>query len=114
MERNTLQTIIEVEREIQRMLEEERGRAKAWLERTRQQIQDDLNRETDLLQEQSGRSHRTMREEARRRADVIARKAAAETRELEAFSSERIRELVLRHLAHLDPRSAHDRPDGQS
>jgi len=101
----TLREVFEAEQQIKAMLDAESGKANAWRDRCRQDI-DDLHR-SDLaeLEQEQVRQREEAEKTAAQSAAEIVRQARAEAERIERLSEQRLMDVVWRHLVRVLPGS---------
>jgi hypothetical protein len=99
MPENALNSIIVVENEIQAMLESERLRAQAWLERIRQEIETDLQRQLSALTATSAAAEQEARAAAADETAAVVRRAGQSAERLAEIGNGVLEQTVRRHLA---------------
>lgn len=102
-ERNTLQEVFGVEREISGMLAAERKKADEWLERARREIDQWTTSEIAALKTSAARDQEAAREVARERAAATLAQAMSATDRVRGLPDAQLAPLVRRHLAALLP-----------
>lgn len=113
MPENTLKTVIDTETEIQAILDAERLRAQAWLERIRQEVDAELQAQLATLSATAAEAEQGARTAAAEETAVAIRQAELLAQRLAAISDDELERTVRRHLAVIIQGTGHDRPDGQ-
>jgi len=103
MEKDLLGEVIEVEKELQRCLEEERARSKEWLEQARNEFEKEAAQEESLIQRSAERSREQAEQEASRRADKIVKQAERLAGRLGALRNDSVSRIVKDHLRTILP-----------
>ena len=103
MDKDILDAILEVEREIQeRLVAEQRG-AWAMLEELRQELDAEAGREEERLTAARRNAETVARAEAQEQASLIAHRAAAEADRLAGLDDKALELCIMRHLVRLIP-----------
>ena len=111
MERDVVQRVLDVEKEIHQALAEEKRKAEEWVESVRKACEDEISA-IKVRQEKDFRfALENARTEARERAEELTAKATARAHALEHISQDLIRRTVLRHLTSILPGENDDRQD---
>ncbi|OHB24781.1 MAG: hypothetical protein A2X84_02025 [Desulfuromonadaceae bacterium GWC2_58_13] len=106
-----LNTLLEAERAIENQLECERIRARQWLDGKKAEINRRVVLESDHIEANLRHNLAEKKKEAEKSAEAMIDNATTLARRLAAIDSTSLRDLILRHLAPIDPRTRNDRPD---
>jgi hypothetical protein len=111
MQQDLLQTVIEVEKEIQRHIEAEKNKAAAWLD----DIKQSCRREIEETRTQLTESHTTSVDEACREAEAQALQRLAlsecKTKALQNFPEDILEKIIVAELSLLLPDQAKETAD---
>ncbi len=103
MEKDILSQVIEVEKEIQHCLEQEKIAAREWLESVKKECEEDYVREEKNLKESLGRSLANVAEEAGKKAAAVVKQAEASTERLKGLDQAVLSRVVAKRLTKLLP-----------
>jgi vacuolar-type H+-ATPase subunit H len=110
---STLGTLLEAERAIERQLDEERDRARRWLEAKKVEIGRQAAEEEARIETGLRENLAEQKQAAEAEAEAMLAAAGVQAQELSSLDLSSHQALILRHLAYLDPRIRNDRPDVQ-
>lgn len=103
MERDTLEEILAVEKEIRDKLEGERGEASRWLAGIRHEVEQATLAETVRLKETVAREGEAAQQAAQEKANEILRRATSAAQRMEHMRDDDLARRVRRHLACIIP-----------
>ncbi|HXX81802.1 MAG TPA: hypothetical protein VEI46_09645 [Thermodesulfovibrionales bacterium] len=103
MEKDILSKVIEVEKEIQERLREEKNKAHAWLEGVKTEIEKDISLQEEQLRESYTRGREDAKAEAERKAAKIVKDAASLAERYRQISDETLEKIVKRHMVKILP-----------
>ncbi|HXX54147.1 MAG TPA: hypothetical protein VEI28_06210 [Thermodesulfovibrionales bacterium] len=114
MEKDILGKVIEVEKEIQERLSEERKKAHEWLEGVTKKIEKDATIQEQQLRESYTKDREDSRSEAERKASRIVKDAETLARHCRELSDETLERVVQKYVVRilrtrLSPSSATER-----
>lgn len=109
-EDHPLNTLLEAERIIAKQLADERSRADRWLEAQTAEVARRVALEAEAIAAHRREHLAAKKEEAELRAETMVAEASALSRRIASIDLNSLHELILRHLAPLDPRTRDDRP----
>jgi vacuolar-type H+-ATPase subunit E/Vma4 len=98
MDRGILNEVIEAEKEVQRLVEQEQERIRLWLEQVRLETEAAVAREERKGSEERAGALDAARAEAERRARGTRETARAEAARREGLTDKDLSEAVMRHL----------------
>lgn len=103
MENYLLSEVIEVEKEIQKRLDEEKVKAREWLEQTRREFEEEFAQAEKDLAETLQRSLEEAKKDAELKADETVKQATLTAERLAAIKNDILLGIVSRHLNKLLP-----------
>jgi len=103
MGKDILGAIVDVEREIEERLAEERRRAGTMLDGLRQELEGEAGREEERLTAARRNAESAARAEAQERAAIIARSAATRAERLAGLDDGTLEGCIMRHLVRIMP-----------
>lgn len=103
MERDTLEEILAVEREIRATLESERDAAGRWIASARRDVEEHRLAEVARLEESTAQQEAAAQEAARMRAAEIIRQATRAAERIGRMTDEELVRFILPHLARIVP-----------
>ena len=103
MEKDILSKVIEVEKEIQERLREEKEKAHEWLEGVKKEIERDVSLQEEQLRESYTRGREDAKAEAEREAEKIVKDAASLAERYRRIIDETLEEIVKRHVLKILP-----------
>lgn len=103
MEKDILSKVIEVEKEIQERLREEKNKAHEWLEGVRKEIERDVSLQEEQLRDSYIKGKEDAKAEAEREAARIVEDAAALAERYRRISDEALEKIVMRHVLKILP-----------
>ena len=103
MEKDILSKVIEVEKEIQERLREEKNKAHEWLEGVREEIEKGLSLQEEQLRESYTRGKEGAKAEAEREAARIVQDAAILAERYRRISDAALEKIVKRHVVKILP-----------
>ncbi len=114
MEKDVLATILELEKEIEEQLENERNKANQWLDSAKRDIETELAAKVRELDISLHEAVAAARESAEKQADAILTKAVEQTRLLSKISDDTLKRIISDHIGRILPGSDYDSQDLQS
>jgi hypothetical protein len=99
MERDTLEEILAVEKEIRAKLEGERHEASQWLAGVRQEVERDKLAEIVRLEDSVARQDEAAQEAAQEKARQIVQRASSAARRIEQLHDDELARRVRQHVA---------------
>lgn len=109
MGQDTLNEILEVEKQLKSMLDAETEKARGWLEQAKREIEQAKQSEIAELNESIARSKVAAREAAQAEAAEIARRASTLTERIERLDDDRLQKIAWEHILNIVPGIARDR-----
>jgi len=103
MEKDVLSKVIEVEKEIQERLREEKNKAHEWLEGVKKEIERDIYLQEDQLRESYTRGREDAKAEAEKEATRIVQDAATLAERYRRMGDGTLEEIVMRHVVKILP-----------
>lgn len=103
MEKDILSKVIEVEKEIQERLREEKEKAHEWLEGVKTEIERDTSLQEEQLRESYIRGKEDAKAEAEREAERIVKDAATLAERYRQISDETLEKIVEKHVVKILP-----------
>lgn len=103
MEKDILSRVIEVEREIQEKLREEKSKAMAWLEEVKKEAEEEIAREEERLKEYYEKTAADADAYAGKQAAELLRDSALEAERLAGISDETLTGMVLKYIPGILP-----------
>jgi vacuolar-type H+-ATPase subunit H len=103
MEKDILSKVIEVEKEIQERLRDEKKKAHEWLEGVKKEIEKDISLQEEQLRDSYTRGREDAKAEAEREAARIVKDADALAERYRRMNDETLQEIVMRHLVKILP-----------
>jgi F0F1-type ATP synthase membrane subunit b/b' len=108
MEQGTLEEVLEVEKEIEKLLDGETAKAQQWLEQRKKKIEEERQSAITELEASVARSKDSARTSVEARASRIVDQSKAVACRVDAMSDDRLNQFVWRHLAIILPESVRD------
>ena len=103
MDTNVLSEVVAVEREIQRCIEIERVKSREWIEKIKEESQEELLREQEKIHE----TLRNARDEARKKAEseaaVVVKDALAKAEVIQKLKDEDLTRIIEKRLTKILP-----------
>ena len=103
MERDTLEEILAVEKEIREKLEGDRDEASRWLAGIRREVEQDKLAEIVRLKESVAQQEKTAREAAQEKAQQIVQRATSAALRIERLHVDDLARRVRQHVACIVP-----------
>jgi vacuolar-type H+-ATPase subunit H len=103
MEKDILTKVIEVEKEIQEKLREEKSKAHEWLEGVKKEIEKDISLQEEQLRELYTRGREDAKAEAEREAARVVQDAATLAERYRRIGDETLEKIVKRHVVKILP-----------
>jgi vacuolar-type H+-ATPase subunit H len=103
MEKNILSKVIEVEREIQERLREEKSKSLEWVERAKKEAEDELAKEEEGLKEYCRKTVDDTGAAAEKEAAELLRDSALHAEKLAAISDDVLTGIVLKYIQGIVP-----------
>jgi len=103
MEKDILSKVIEVEREIQERLREEKSKSLEWVERAKKEVEEELAREEEGLKEYCRKTVDDTGAAAEKEAAELLRGSACQAGRLAAISDDVLTGMVLRYIQGIVP-----------
>jgi len=103
MEKDILSQVIEVEKEIQHCLEQEKAAAREWLESVKKECEEDYIREGKNSKDSLERSIVSVAGEAEKKAAEVVSRAVAATERLKGLDDAVLSRVVAKRIAKLLP-----------
>jgi hypothetical protein len=110
----TFSSLIESEQAIERQLAAERIRARLWLESKKVEIERNICLELSHLEENHKNALIVGKIEAMRKVEAMVGDASTMARRMSGIDMAALRPIIRQHMAIIDPRMQHDRPDVQN
>lgn len=98
MEKDILTEVIEVEKEIQRCLEEEKRKSREWVHSVRSELEEDISRERAEMRSLSEERLREACTQARTEAESVVKSEKERASLLALVPDSTLREIAVRHL----------------
>ncbi len=111
MEKDVLGQVIEVEKEIQKCFEAEKQKVHEWIERAKQESEQEVLLEKKKISEALEQSLKKAAKDAESQANGITREAAAAAERLGHIKTERLTALAERRIMNILPGYSHDSQD---
>lgn len=103
MENNILREIIDVEKEIQQSLDQEKLKTREWLDARKKQIEiDSATQEQNILQSYQ-RAHENAEQEAAKTASELFEKSKQQTDKLAQLENDVLVKIVTNHISKILP-----------
>ncbi len=103
MENDLLVRIIAAEKEIQECLEDEKAKAREWLEAVRKEAEEDFNREEARISESLGEAEETAKKEAESKAVIIMKAVEEKAGRMERLDDDTLKRAIMRQLHRILP-----------
>ena len=103
MEKDILSKVIEVEKEIQERLRDEKNKAHEWLEAAKKEIERDISLQEEQLRESYTKDREEAKAEAEREAARIVQDASTLAERYRRISDETLEKIVKRHMLKILP-----------
>ena len=103
MERDILSQVVEAEKEIQQCLDREKVKAREWLERVKQECEEEFIREEKNIKESLERSTAEAAREAAVKAAGAVSRASADAERLGRLREEALSRIVAKQIAVILP-----------
>ncbi|MGE5894157.1 MAG: hypothetical protein ACM34I_08895 [bacterium] len=104
MEKDILNEVIEVEKEIHKSLELERAKTQEWLEAVKKEAEETFNQEREKLQGAYTEALAQAVHDAEAKASVILREAEEKAGRLGQVPDEILNRIVMKHIRRILPR----------
>jgi len=108
MGQDTLKEVLEVEKQIKEMLDDETRKAQQWLEQARRETERATHAARAQLEVFVTQSEEAAEKAAEAEAAAIIREAQALAERIEALDEQALRRLVWQHIAEVGPETRHD------
>ncbi len=109
MGQDTLNEVLEVEKQLKSMLDAETEKARRWLEQTKREIEQAKQSEIAELSKSIAGSKVAAREAAETEAAGIARRASALRERIERLDDDQLQKIAWEHIVNIVPGVARDR-----
>lgn len=103
MENDLLVRIIAAEKEIQECLDDEKAKAREWLEAVRKEAEEDFHREEARISETSSEAVETAKKEAESKATIMMKAAGEKTARMERLDDDTLKRVIVRQLHRILP-----------
>ena len=103
MENDLLDKIIAAEKEIKECLDDEKAKAREWLENVRKEAEEDFSREKARTTESFSETVETAKKEAEHKAALSLRAAEEQAERTEKVDDDTLRRAIMRHLHRILP-----------
>ena len=103
MENDLLDKIIAAEKEIKECLDDEKAKAREWLQNVRKEAEEDFGREMAKTREFFNETVETAKKEAEHKAALIVRAAKEQTERIEEVDDDTLKRAIMRHLHRILP-----------
>jgi hypothetical protein len=111
MEAKTFESIIKVEKEIQRMLREEQQKARDWLTHQKQEIEANLQAALDDVEAGARRAEAEVKAAAERDAAELVSRTSRRIRDVEGLDDSCLQRIIRQEIRKILPGAGDDRPD---
>jgi len=103
MENDILSEVIEVEKEIQKTLEDEKLKAHAWLEQVKKESADELAHEESVIKASMNKAIENAKKDADLKAAEIVRQTKIKADDFAKLTDTTLREAIVKRLTRLLP-----------
>lgn len=108
MEQGTLEEVLEVEKEIEKLLDNETAKAQQWLEQRKKQIEEERHSAITELESTVARRKEVAKTNAEAKATRIVDQATSVACRVDAMSDDRLNQIIWEHMASILPESVRD------
>ena len=108
MEHGTLEKVLEVEKEIEKLLDSETASAHRWLERQEEEIHEERQSAIADLDVTVARDKKAAETDAEAKASRITDRARDLARRVDAMGDDRLDQIIWRHLSVIMPEPVRD------
>ncbi|MDH4031603.1 MAG: hypothetical protein OEU49_12200 [Chromatiales bacterium] len=108
MEQGTLEEVLEIEKEIEKLLDSETARAQRWLERRKKKIEKERQSAITELEASVARSKEVAKTTAEAKASRIIDRARSVACRVDAMGDDRLNQIIWEHMASILPESVRD------
>ncbi len=103
MEEDILGKVVEIEKEIHQRLETEKEKSAEWLAKAREDVEKEVNKTKEDLKGSLDAAIKEARAVSGEKASQIIEDAKLSAEKLEGLGSEKLREIILRHISTILP-----------
>ena len=103
MEEDILGKVVEIEKEIRQRLETEKAKSEQWLVKAREDAEKEVNRTKEDLNGSLNAAIKEARAFSEKKALQIIEEANLFAEKLEGLESEKLKEIILRHISTILP-----------
>ncbi|MGD0886210.1 MAG: hypothetical protein ABSA46_15300 [Thermodesulfovibrionales bacterium] len=103
MDTNVLSEVVAVEREIQRCIEIERVKSREWIEKIKEESQEELLREQEKIHETLRNASDEARKEAESKAALVVKDALAKAEVIQKLKDEDLTRIIEKRLTKILP-----------
>ena len=103
MQKDILSEVIEVEKEIQKCLEDEKAKSQDWLQKVKKESAEELVREEKSIKESLNKSIEVAKREAELKAAEIVNQTEIRAERLAKLSDETLVDIAVKHITRILP-----------
>lgn len=103
MENDLLVRIIAAEKEIKECLDDEKAKAREWLENVRKEAEEDFSREKARTTESLSEAVETAKKEAENKAAIMIKAAEEQAARMERLDDDTLKRVIVRQLHRILP-----------